>query len=322
LAGADPDNPLPEMEPEARQELLSDLTTRLLLARSKTMPTVLLIDNAQWLDAESNALVGRLVESLAETKLLLLLTFRPGYHTNWTGKAYYHQLALRPLPVEASEEILRGLTGGHPSLAESISVILERTRGYPYFVEEVVRFLAMTRFLSGRPGAYSLSRPIEPYEVPATLESVVTARLEDLGELERRVVYAAAIIGGRVPIPVLRRVADLSERELWRALGELEEAAFLANDSWSPTAGCQFVHPVAQEVAYYSQPVQKRVHLHGVVARALEEEYASNLGEHAALIAHHWDAANDKFKADLWRRRALRGVKQIQMRRPPRKKPQ
>jgi hypothetical protein len=121
---------------------------------------------------------------------------------------------------------------------------------------------------------------------------------------------------------VLRRVADLSERELWRALRGLQQAAFIAADPWSPTAGCQFIHPVAQEVTYYSQPAQKRAHLHSIVARALEEEYAGSLGEHATLIAHHWEAANDKFKADLWRRRALRGVKQIQLRRPPRKKPQ
>jgi len=319
LGAIDPENPPPEMEVETRRELIADLVTRLVLARSEAEPVVLLIDDAQWLDPESDGVVARIVDGTSETRLLLLLTFRPGYHASWTGKAYYHQLALRPLLPEASEELLQSLLGDDPSLSGAMQMLVERTRGYPFFIEEAVRWLAMNHLLTGKPCAYRLVRPLETHAMPATIESAVAGRLESTPEMGRRVLYAASIIGGRVATPVLRRVADLSERDLWRVLGELEEAAFVSTDDLSSTAECTFIHPLLQEVTYYSQPPQKRAHLHGVVATALEEEYASNLGEHASLIAHHWEAANDKFKADLWRRRALRGVKPIRVRRPPRK---
>jgi predicted ATPase len=319
LTVADPENPSPEVEFEARQEMISDLTSCLVLTRSEAEPVVLLIEEAHWLDADSNALVARIVEGMANKRLLLLLTFRPGYHASWTGKAYYHQLSIRPLASEASEELVRTLLGNDPTLYDCIDLLVKRTRGYPCFIEEAVRLLTMNRLLSGEAGGYRLVRPIEPHEIPPTLESTVAARIENLADVERRVLYCASVIGGRVPTPVLTRVADISERELWRVLGELHRAGFLDARGWSPTVGCTFSHPLTQEVVYYSQPPQKRAHLHGVVATALEEEYASNLGEHAALIAHHWDAANDKFKADLWRRRAARGVKQIRVQRALRK---
>jgi predicted ATPase len=319
LAVADSEHPPPEVEFEARQEMISQVTRCLVLTRSEAEPVVLLIEEAHWLDPDSDALISRIVEEMADKRLLLLLTFRPGYHAIWTGKPYYHQLPLRPLASEATEELVRSVIGDDPALSDCIQLLVKRTRGYPYFVEEAVRLLAMNLLLGGQAAGYHLLRPLEPHDIPPTLESTVATRIENLTEIERRVLYCASVIGGRVPAPVLRRVADVSERELWRVLGELQKHGFLDAHGGSPAIGCTFNHSLTQEVAYYSQPPQKRAHLHAVVAAALEEEYASNPGEHAALIAHHWDAANDKFKADLWRRRAARGVKQIRVQRALRK---
>jgi predicted ATPase len=315
LAVADLENPSPEVEFEARQEMISDVTRCLVLTRSEVEPVVLLIEEAQWLDPQTNTLLTRIVEGMATKRLLLLLTFRPGYHASWTGKPYYHQLPIRPLATEASDELVRRGIGDDPALSDCIELLVKRTRGYPHFIEEAVRLLTMNRLLTGEAGAYRVVRPIEPHDIPPTVESTIAARIENLAEVERRVLYCASVIGGRIPTPVLKRVADISERDLWRVLGVLHQSAFLHARGWSPSVGCTFVHPLTQEVAYYSQPPQKRAHVHGIVATALEEEFAGNLGEHAALIAHHWEAANDKFKADLWRRRAARGVKQIRVQR-------
>jgi predicted ATPase len=319
LAVADSENRSPDVEFERRQEMIADLTSCLVFARSEAEPVVLLIEEAQWLDADSNALVARIVEGMEERRLLLLLTFRPGYHASWTGKAYYHQLSLRPLASEASEELARSLLGDEAAPPDCVDLLVKRTRGYPSFIEEAIRLLTATRLLASDAGGYRPTRPIETQDIPPTLETTVATRIENLTEVERRVLHCASVIGGRVPTPVLKRVAEISERELWRVLGELHRAGFFEVRSWLPADGCSFSHPLTEEVAYYSQPPQRRTHLHAVVAAALEEEYASNLGQHAALIAHHWDAANDKFKADLWRRRAARGIKQIRVQRALRK---
>jgi predicted ATPase len=315
LAVADLETPLPELDFEARQEMISEVTRALVLTRSEAEPVLLLIQEAQWLDPETNMLFAHIVEGMATKRLLLLLTFRPGYHASWTGKPYYHQLPVRPLAPDASDELVRRAIGNDPALSDCIELIVKRTRGYPHFIEEAIRLLTMNHLLAADAGGYRMARPVETHDIPPTLESTIAARIENLDEVERRVLYCASVIGGRIPTSVLKRIAEISERDLWRVLGELHQSAFLDAHGWSPAVGCTFVHPLTQEVAYHCQTPQRRARLHGVVATALEEEFASNLGEHAALIAHHWEAANDKFKADLWRRRAARGVKQIRVQR-------
>jgi len=320
LGVPDPDNPAPEMEPTPRRHLLFDLATHLILLRSTAEPLVLLIDDAQWLDPDSDALLAQLVERMNETQLLVLLTFRPGYHASWTGKTYYHQLALQPLATEPSEELIRTLLGSDPSLSDGIEVLLGRTRGYPLYIEEAVRLLATTQLLTGEPGDYQLMRPLDRADIPATLESTIAARIENLTELQRRSLFAAAIIAGDVPASILQRVADLPERDLKTSLEVLQAGSFLSGDGRSPVTGYAFNHSLTQEVGYQTLSPQKRTQLHTVAATAFEEVYAGNLGEYASLIAHHWESANDTFKAEHWRRRAIRGVKQIRVRRQPIKK--
>ena len=121
-----------------------------------------------------------------------------------------------------------------------------------------------------------------------------------------------------MPTSVLQRVADLSERELKNSLHGLQKNGFVSANGFGPSLSYTFNHSMLQEVAYQFPPPQRRVHLHAVAATAFEEIYAGRLGEYASLIAYHWESANDKFKAERWRRRAIRGVKQIRVRREPR----
>src|SRR5262249_37668653 len=173
-------------------------------------PSLLLLEDLHWLDAGSAPFVETLIDAVAGTRTLLLVTFRPEYHAAWMQKSYYLQLPLLPLGPEASGELLRELLGSDPSVA---ALTRERTAGNPFFAEEIVQALTDAGSLDGSKGAYRLHAPVETLVLPASVQVVLGARIDRLPEREKHVLQTAAVIGQKFGEPVLRRVEGLPEAE-------------------------------------------------------------------------------------------------------------
>src|SRR5207249_2314900 len=151
-------------------------------------------------------------------------------------------------------------------------------------------------------------RPAEEVGLPATVQSVLAARIDRLPEREKRVLQTASVIGERFSEPILRRVADLGDGDLPAALHALTSAEFLYQEALYPEAEYAFKHPLTQEVAYRSQLAERRARVHAAVARVIEERESGKLGERAALLAYHWEHAGDAREAAKWHRRAAEWV--------------
>src|SRR5262249_22291230 len=158
------------------------------------------------MDAGSQAFLDQWVEAIAGSHGLLLVTFRPEYHAAWTSKSYYRQIPLAPLGAQAVRDLLGDLLGGNASIAGLDEAIYKRTGGNPFFTEEVVQSLIESGALDGTRGSYRLVRPIARLEVPATVQAVLAARIDRLGERDKQVLQAAAVIGKDFAEPILRRV--------------------------------------------------------------------------------------------------------------------
>jgi class 3 adenylate cyclase len=152
--------------------------------------------------------------------------------------------------------------------------------------------------------AYRLARPIEQTSIPATVQAVLAARIDRLGEREKTVLQTASVIGKEFSEPILKRVSDLSEANLAASLGTLGAAEFLYEKAIYPEAEYAFKHPLTQEVAYGSQLAERRSRVHAAVAQAIEELAGEKLDERAALLAHHCENAGEPMKAALWHGRA------------------
>jgi adenylate cyclase len=265
---------------------------------------VLLLEDLHWFDDATASFLESLVEAIAGTKTLLLLNFRPELRASWMEKATYQQLPLLPLGPEAIAELLDHLLGRHASVAELRELIRERTGGNPFFVEEVVQSLLEAGSLEGPRGARRLVRPLTALRVPPTVQALLAARIDRLPERERRVLQAAAVIGKRFSESILRRVADVSEADLGEALRTLRARDFVFEESLFPETEYAFKHPLTQEVAYGSQLAERRRLAHTAVARLLEEADPAKHDEEAALVAHHWQAAEEPLRAARWHRRA------------------
>jgi adenylate cyclase len=265
---------------------------------------VLLVDDAHWIDPASDAFLAHMVEAVPGTRTLVVVNFRPEYHAAWMSRSSYRQLPLPSFGPEASAALLADLLGRDASLAGLGEKIHERTGGNPFFIEEVVQSLAESGALVGPKGARRLVGPVEAIDIPGTVQSVLSARIDRLPEREKRLLQAASVIGKEVPWRVLERVAELPEPELPAALAALVERELLFEKQLYPEAEYAFKHPLTQEAAYRSQLAGSRARAHADVAKALEELDADRLDERAPLLAHHWEQAGEPLVAARWMIRA------------------
>jgi class 3 adenylate cyclase/tetratricopeptide (TPR) repeat protein len=302
----DPDNPPPEMDPDARQKLVFSVLQRVVQGEGE--PFVALIEDLHWLDPTSETFLAQWVDAIPSSKSLLLVNFRPEFAAEWTKKSWYRQLPLAPLGPDAIHELLEDLLGADPSIEGLAARIHERTSGNPFFTEEVVQSLIESGVLEGRRGAYRLTRPVERLEIPPTVNSLLAARIDRLAERDKHALQAAAVIGKEFARPVLERVAELPDVDLDQALSMLKNGEFIYEHALYPVAEYSFKHPLTQEVALGSQLQERRRRLHGRAARALEEWLADRLDQNAALIAYHFEEAGETRDAIRWHRRAAEWI--------------
>jgi class 3 adenylate cyclase len=306
LGVPDPEKPvLIEPGPDRQRALLGALK-QLTLARSRRQPAVILFEDLHWNDDATEVFLENLVDAADSSRTLLLVNFRPEYRADWMRRSYYQQLALAPLDPSAFAEMLAETLGADPSLRDLVTRIHARSGGNPFFAEEIVLTLIESRALVGAPGAYRLTRDSAALEIPATVQLILAARIDRLGEREKNVLQSASVIGREFSASLLRRVAGIDEGALGDALRTLVQAEFLHETALYPDPEYAFKHPLTQEVALGSQLRERRARVHAVVATALLEIHGGALDEQAALLAHHFESAGDAAEAVRWHERAAR----------------
>jgi predicted ATPase len=283
------------LDPPQRRQRTLDAVKRLLLRESQGQPLLVVFEDLHWVDGETPALLDSLVESLGSARFLLLVNYRPEYEHRWGSKTAYSQLGLDSLPAESAAELLAALLGPDPRLAPLTQMLVRR--GNPFFLEETVRILVETGALAGERGAYRLTRPVEALQVPATVQTILAARIDRLPAEEKRLLQAASVIGKHVPYALLAAIVAQPEETLRRGLAHLQEAEFLYETQLFPDLELTFKHALTHDVAYAGLLAERRRELRAAVAAALERLHGGRLVEHVERLAHHarqgevWDKA-------------------------------
>jgi class 3 adenylate cyclase/tetratricopeptide (TPR) repeat protein len=276
-----------DLDPPRRRRETLDALKRLLLREAQTQPLVVMFEDLHWIDSETQAFLDSLIDSLPGARLLLLANFRPEYRHSWGSKRCFTQLRVDSLPADGAEELLNALLGQDPALQPLKRLLVERTEGNPFFIEESVRTLLEIGALTGRRGEYRCDRPIETIQVPATAQALLGARIDRLSSENKALLHTAAVIGKDVPYALLREIALLSEEELRTRLSELQAAEFVYETSLFPDLEYTFKHALTHDVAYASLLQDRRRALHARIVESIETLYAGNLDEHAERLAHH-----------------------------------
>jgi predicted ATPase len=189
------DSPFAQLDPPQRRQRTLDALKRVLLRESQVQSLLLVCEDLHWIDSETQALLDSLVESLPTAGILLLVNYRPEYQHGWGSKTFYTQVRLDPLPPARADELLQALMGTNTSLAALTPLLIARTEGNPFFLEESVQTLVETQVLVGARGAYHLAQPLASLQMPATVQAVQAARIDRLPPEEKRLLQTAAVIG-------------------------------------------------------------------------------------------------------------------------------
>ncbi len=200
------------LDPSQRRRRTLDAIKRLFLRESQVQPVILVFEDLHWIDSETQSFLDGLIDSLPTASLILLVNYRPEYQHGWGSKTYYRQLRIDPLPPESAEELLVGVLGDDAALQPLKQLLIERTEGNPFFLEESVRTLVETKVLVGERGRYRLGGSLEITRVPATVHAVLAARIDRLSSEDKRLLQSAAVIGKDVPFVLLHAIADIIGR--------------------------------------------------------------------------------------------------------------
>jgi class 3 adenylate cyclase len=215
------EDPFQSLDPSQRRQRTLDALKRLLLRESQVQPLLAVFENLHWIDSETQAFLNSLIESLPTARLLLLANYRPEYQHAWGSKTYYTQLRLDPLPHASAAELLHALLGDDASLQMLSRLLIDRTAGNPFFLEESVRALVETQVLVGERGAYRQVQPLQTIQVPATVQAVLAAWIKRPVLTEAEACFRQALdIARRQHAKSLELRAAISLSRLWQWQGK------------------------------------------------------------------------------------------------------
>ena len=296
LGIADPDVPLPQIDPDARRRRLTALVNATTLAR--TEPALFVIEDAHWIDAVSESMLADYLTVIPRTPSMVLITSRPEYEGALTRVHGAQTIALAPLGDSDTAALIGELLGSDPSVGELAAIIAERAAGNPFFAEEMVRELVQRGVLQGDRGGYVCRVDVADVAVPATVQAAIEARIDRLNTAAKRTLNAASVIGARF------EAEQLAALGIDPVVDELLSAELIDQVRFTPAAEYAFHHPLIRAVAYESQLKSDRAQWHRRLAAAIQGRDPGSSDENAALIAEHLEAAGDLHAAYGWHMRA------------------
>ncbi|PYQ22059.1 MAG: hypothetical protein DMF81_13440, partial [Acidobacteria bacterium] len=273
-----------------------DVLVRLMRERCRLSPAVLILDDVHWIDSASQELLTRVIESESGLHLLVLCAYRPPYRPPWAGGGGVSELRLRRLSEETSLKLVQARLGTDTLAPELARMLVEKAEGNPLFAEEITRYLLESGGLIETGGGLGLRAGWEQSPLPDTLQHLLLARLERLGEAPRAVLQMASVIG-RQFTPELIRAARGAEEGLDACLRSLEDQELVFAEAGPGRDEHAFKHVLVQEAIYDSLPASRRAELHERVAEAIERLYGTQLAEWVEVLAHHYSRTSRVEKA-------------------------
>ena len=296
LGVADPAAPIDKMDPLIRRRRTFDALSRVVLRESVNQPVLVVMEDLHWLDVESQSFLTMLGRAVEGARILLLVNYRPEYQPQWDAATSHSQLRLKAFERDDAEQLLIALLGTSPALVDLKRLIVEKTQGNPFFMEEYVQTL-FDRGILVRGEEIALTRPLATIEMPATVQGMLAARIDRLEPRQKAFLQMLAVLGNASPFRLIERIADSSETRLQEMLDHLQSAEFIYERTAFPDIEYIFKHALIRETAYGELLADTRRTLHSRAAQAMEVHFSDRLADHCSELAYHYACSDNVPKA-------------------------
>ncbi len=288
VLSADPGDPaITAMDAAERRKRLFDALRAMMLRGAALRPIIFVFEDIHWTDTSTRDYLDYVMDSVAGARVMMILTHRIGLSKPFAPRTFHTNLNLRHLSESQMLEMAARVLGSAEFPPELRAALEEKAEGVPLFVEEMTKSLLDLGILVRENGSLKMARSLGELSVPETMQDIIMARLDRLGDEGRRTVQLASVIGRQFLARLLERVAGLTGR-LDGLLRELKSLEIIYELGLLPEPAYIFKHAVIQDVAYQSLLVQRRKELHRAVGEAIEELYRDRLSEHYPELAHHF----------------------------------
>jgi class 3 adenylate cyclase/tetratricopeptide (TPR) repeat protein len=284
------------MDAQIRLRRTREAIKRIIIRESLEQPLVLIFEDLHWIDPETQELLNLLVDGIASARILMLVNYRPEYRHTWGNRACYSQLRLDPLSGQSGDEMLQALLGSDASLQSLKRLIIEKTQGNPFFIEEIVQAL-FEQGVVVRNGATRLTKPLSAIHIPLTVQGILAARIDALSASEKSLLQTLAVIGKDFSLDLVKQIMALQEDALQPMMKQLQAAEFIYERAALGDAEYTFKHALTQEVAYNSVLLERRCLMHERTGEAIERLFKERIDDHLVELAHHYSRSANTRKA-------------------------
>ncbi len=292
LGAADADDPVLRLDPQIRRAETFEALRQILLRAAERKPQVLVFEDLHWSDYATRELVSYLLDSMPRSRVLTILTIRPGHDVAVGERTYATRLVVRNLSAKEAGKMAEAALASADLPEDLRALIRRKAEGNPFFVEEVIKALSETGAIRHEGARWVLGRPLDQIQVPDTIQDVVMSRIDRLEDDPRQALQLASVIGREFTQRLLDRIAEIRTGTT-AVLRELQALELIYEKAFFPEHAFVFKHALTQDVAYGSLLTQRRRELHRRIGEAIEALYAGRLAEHYAVLGHHFERAED-----------------------------
>jgi tetratricopeptide (TPR) repeat protein len=277
---------------------------QVVLKGAEIRPVILAIEDLHWADRSTEDALKVLLESIPGSRILLVFTYRPQFVHIWGGKSYHNQITLNRLSNRESLTMAASLLGGGEIDRDIEDLILSKTEGVPFFIEEFIKSLKDLKIIEKEKTKYTLAKDMQAVKVPSTIHDIIMARVDALPQNAKELLQIGSVIEREFSYELIKKVTNFPDSELFAGFSTLKDSELLYERGIFPQSTYVFKHALTREVVYDSILARRKKELHGEIGKGVEELYSRNLNSHYGVLAEHFFLSENYSKAAEYSRMA------------------
>ncbi|MFC1515122.1 AAA family ATPase, partial [Thermodesulfobacteriota bacterium] len=294
------------MSPEAKKERIIEALKQITIKASEIRPLIIAIEDLHWIDKSSEDSLKDLLDSILDARIFLIFTYRPEHEPIWGPKPYHRQITLKRLSPKECLSMMTHLLGTERIDKALEDLVLEKTEGVPFFIEEFIKSLKDLKIIKRDNNKYYLAKDVQAVAIPSTIQDIIMARVDSLPARAKEVLHTGSVIEREFSYELIKLVVETPEKELRSSLSILKDSELIYERGRYDETTYIFKHALTREVVYDSILTQRKKKFHEKISQAIEEYYKEVIEDYYGILAEHYIASENYEKGAEYSRLACK----------------